>query len=214
MPRNQITNRIIEEGAIAVVRLQDPGKALKVAEAICAGGISIVEITMTVPNALEVIADIDNNLGSDILLGVGSVTDDEMARKAINAGAQFVVSPIYKKSIVQMAHRHNVPALPGAFTPNEIYTAHEEGADIVKVFPADVVGMAFFKAIKAPLPYLKIMPTGGVSLTNAGDWLRAGACAVGVGGALIDKKAIDNNDFDKLTQNARTLSQSIAEARE
>ena len=152
-------------------------------------------------------------MGEEIDLGVGSVVDPETARRAIDAGARYVVSPIYKPSVVKMAHEMDCPAMPGCFSPTEIFNAHQAGADIIKVFPADMLGMKYFKAIKAPMPQLNVMPTGGVTLTNAGDWLKHGACAVGVGSALVDKKAIAENRFDQLTENARILCDTIAQAR-
>lgn len=194
---------------MAVIRLSDPNKLIKVAKAIYEGGVSGIEITMTVPNAIEVIADANKEIGAYMSVGVGSVLDANTAQRAIDAGANYVVSPIFKKDIVEMAHRNGVPAMPGAFTPTEIQTAFEAGADVVKVFPADVVGMAFFKGVLAPMPHLKLMPTGGVTLTNAGDWLRAGACAVGVGTALLDKKAIESENYTVLTDNAKILMESI-----
>ncbi|MEZ4766757.1 MAG: bifunctional 4-hydroxy-2-oxoglutarate aldolase/2-dehydro-3-deoxy-phosphogluconate aldolase [Calditrichia bacterium] len=213
MSRFEIVQKIIDDGAVAVIRMSDSHKLLRVAEALLEGGISALEITMTTPNALKVIEEASRQLPGEVLIGVGSVLDSETARLAINAGAKYVVSPIFKTEIVQTAHRYNLPVMPGCFTPTEILTAHEAGADIVKVFPADVVGMPFFKAIKAPMPHLNLMPTGGVSLTNAGDWLKAGACAVGVGGALLDKQAIADGNFAKLTENARILRQSIQSVR-
>ena len=213
MSRFEIVQKIIDDGAVAVIRMSDSQKLLRVAEALLEGGISALEITMTTPNALKVIEEASRQLPGEVLIGVGSVLDSETARLAINAGAKYVVSPIFKTEIVQTAHRYNLPVMPGCFTPTEILTAHEAGADIVKVFPADVVGMPFFKAIKAPMPHLSLMPTGGVSLTNAGDWLKAGACAVGVGGALLDKQAIADGNFAKLTENARILRQSIQSVR-
>ncbi|MCB9069025.1 MAG: bifunctional 4-hydroxy-2-oxoglutarate aldolase/2-dehydro-3-deoxy-phosphogluconate aldolase [Calditrichae bacterium] len=213
MSRFEIVQKIIDDGAVAVIRMSDSQKLLRVAEALLEGGISALEITMTTPNALKVIEEASRELPGEVLIGVGSVLDSETARLAINAGAKYVVSPIFKTEIVQTAHRYNLPVMPGCFTPTEILTAHEAGADIVKVFPADVVGMPFFKAIKAPMPHLSLMPTGGVSLTNAGDWLKAGACAVGVGGALLDKQAIADGNFAKLTENARILRQSIQSVR-
>ena len=213
MSRFEIVQKIIDDGAVAVIRMSDSQKLLRVAEALLEGGISALEITMTTPNALKVIEEASLELPGEVLIGVGSVLDSETARLAINAGAKYVVSPIFKTEIVQTAHRYNLPVMPGCFTPTEILTAHEAGADIVKVFPADVVGMPFFKAIKAPMPHLNLMPTGGVSLTNAGDWLKAGACAVGVGGALLDKQAIADGNFAKLTENARILRQSIQSVR-
>lgn len=213
MSRQEITKSLIESGAIAVIRLADSSKLIKVAEAINDGGISAIEITMTVPGALKIIEAVSKNLGDKINIGVGSVLNAETAQKAIDAGAKYVVSPIFKKEVVDTAHKNNVPAMPGAFTPTEIQTAWEAGADVVKVFPADVVGMAFFKGVLAPMPHLKLMPTGGVSLTNAGDWLKAGACAVGVGSALLDKIAIANEDYKVLTENAKTLMNSINQFR-
>ena len=211
MTRNEIINRIISDGAVAVIRMSDSQKLMKVAEALLAGGVSSLEITMTTPNALRVIEEASVKLPPEVLIGVGSVLDAETARMAINAGAKYIVSPVYKAEVVHMAHRYNLPVMPGCFTPTEILNAHEQGADIVKVFPADVVGMPFFKAIKAPMPHLNLMPTGGVSLTNAGEWIRAGACAVGVGSALLDKKAIAEGNYAKLTENARVLRASLEE---
>ena len=210
MERDEILKSIIESGAVAVIRLSDASKLIKIAEAIYKGGISAIEITMTVPNALNLIEKLNQELGSFIQLGVGSVLDAETAKQAIEAGAKYVVSPIFKKEIIETVHKYNLPAIPGAFTPTEIQTAYEAGADIIKIFPADVVGMAFFKGVLAPMPHLKLMPTGGVTLTNAGEWLKAGACAVGVGSALLDKKAIDSGDYETLTRNAQILKESIA----
>ena len=214
MTREQIVKTIIAAGAVAVVRLSDSKKLIKVAEAIHKGGVSGIEITMTVPDAIRVIENASREIGSYMNVGVGTVLDPETAQKAIDAGAKYVVSPIFKKSIIDIAHENGVPAMPGAFTPTEIQTAYECGADIVKVFPADVVGMAFFKGVLTPLPHLKLMPTGGVTLTNAGDWLKAGACAVGVGTALLDKNAIASENYQVLTENAMILIDSISKARE
>jgi 2-dehydro-3-deoxyphosphogluconate aldolase/(4S)-4-hydroxy-2-oxoglutarate aldolase len=213
MKKEEILRKIINLGAIAVIRVNESGKLIRISEAIHKGGISIIEITMTTPNALSVIENLSKTMGDQIIVGVGTVLDPQTAIDAINAGAQFVVSPFLKRDIVETVKKLNVPVMPGAFTPTEIQIAYEQGADIVKVFPADVVGMAFFKALKAPMPYLKLMPTGGVTLTNAGEWLKAGACAVGVGTALLDKKAIDENNYKKLTENAEILVKSIAEGR-
>jgi len=212
MTRSEIVQKIIDDGAVAVIRMSDAQKLLKVAGALLKGGVSSLEITMTTPNALKVIEEASRVFPGEVLIGVGSVLDSETARLAINAGAKYVVSPIFNPQIIHTAHRYGLPAMPGCFTPTEILTAHEQGADIVKVFPADIVGMPFFKAIKAPMPHLNLMPTGGVSLTNAGDWINAGACAVGVGSALLDKRAIAEGDFAKLTENAKVLCASIQAA--
>lgn len=214
MSREETVKSLIDVGAVAVIRLSDHNKLIKVAQAIYQGGISGIEITMTVPNAITVIADASKEIGSYMNVGVGSVLNAETAQKAIDAGAKYVVSPIFKKEIIDIAHENGAPAMPGAFTPTEIQAAYEAGADIVKVFPADVVGMAFFKGVLAPMPHLKLMPTGGVTLTNAGDWLKAGACAVGVGSALLDRKAIAAENYGVLTENAKTLMESLARAKQ
>lgn len=211
--RHKIVQNLIEAGAIAVVRMADAEKLMRVAEAIREGGVTAIEITMTTPNALRVIETLASQMGDVVQVGVGSVLDAETARQAIDAGATYVVSPVFKESIIQAAHRYNIPAMPGAFTPTEVQTATEAGADIIKIFPANIVGMAFIKAIKAPMPHLQVMPTGGVTLTNAGDWIRAGACAVGVGSALLDKQAIAEGNYGKLTENARLLLESLNSAR-
>ncbi|MFQ6617192.1 MAG: bifunctional 4-hydroxy-2-oxoglutarate aldolase/2-dehydro-3-deoxy-phosphogluconate aldolase [Fidelibacterota bacterium] len=213
MSRSEILQTLISQGAVAVIRLKDSNKLKKVAEAIYEGGVSAIEITMTTPDALKLIEEMSHSVGDFMQIGVGSVLDVETARMAINAGARFIVCPVLKVEIIQMAHHYDLPVIPGAFSPTEILIAHESGADIVKVFPAGVLGMEFFKAIKLPMPHLKLMPTGGVTLTNAGDWIKSGACAVGVGSALLDKKAIAEGKYALLTENAKILCQSIAAAR-
>ena len=196
-----------------MLRMNDAARLLPVAEAVFEGGVLALEVTMTVPGALAMIEALAGRFGSDALVGVGSVLNAATARQAIEAGARFVVSPILKEEVIAATHHHDLPVLAGAFSPTEAQHAHELGADIVKVFPADVVGMAFFKAVLAPMPHLKLMPTGGVTLENAGDWIRAGACAVGVGSALLDKKAIARGNYEVLTENARMLRRSIAAGR-
>jgi len=209
MSKKLILDEIFKRKAVAVLRVKEEDKLKKVIEAIDAGGVSVAEITMTVPNAIKLIEKMSNELDEHIIIGVGSVLSKEVAEDAIKAGAKYVVSPILKKEIIEMAQKYDVPVMPGCFTPTEIYSAFEMGADIVKVFPADIVGMPFFKAILAPMPHLKLMPTGGVSLTNAGDWLKAGACAVGIGSALLDNIAIKEENYLKLTENAKIIMSSI-----
>lgn len=212
MDRTIILEEILKRKAVAVIRVKEQDKLKKVIEAIHAGGVSVAEITMTVPNAIQLIEKMNEELDDDIIIGVGSVLNAAVAENAIRAGAKYVVSPILKKEIIETAHKYNLPAMPGCFTPTEIQYAFELGADIIKVFPADVVGMEFFKAILAPMPHLKLMPTGGVTLTNAGNWLKSGACAVGIGSALLDKEAIKSENYSKLTDNARLIMKSINEA--
>lgn len=206
--RQAILDRILKTGVVAVIRMADSARLLKVIDAIRQGGVNAIEVTMTTPNALQVIEEVAR-VGSGVEIGVGSVLDAETARRAVDAGARYVVSPVFKPEIVHAAHQMGVPAMPGAFSPTEIQMAWEAGADVVKVFPADVVGMKYFSSVRAPMPHLRLMPTGGVSLENAGDWIRAGACAVGVGSALLDKKAIADEDYVRLTENARKLCLSV-----
>lgn len=212
MSRQTIIDELLKRKAVAVLRIKEPEKLKKVIEALAKGGITVAEITMTVPNAIQLIEKMNNELDKNIIVGVGSVLTQQVAEDAIKAGAKYVVSPIFKKEILETAHKYDIPAMPGCFTPTEIQTAYEAGADIIKVFPADVLGMAFFKGILAPMPHLKLMPTGGVTLTNAGEWLKAGACAVGIGSALLDKEAIQNEKYEKLTENAKIVMKSIYDA--
>jgi 2-dehydro-3-deoxyphosphogluconate aldolase/(4S)-4-hydroxy-2-oxoglutarate aldolase len=212
MSRKKILEEILKRKVVAVLRVKEAEQLARVIEAIYVGGISVAEITMTVPNAIQLIEKMSEKLDSNIIIGVGSVLNGKTAENAIKAGAKYVVSPIFKKEILETAHKFDIPVMPGCFTPTEIQTAFENGADIVKVFPADVVGMEFIKAILAPMPHLKLMPTGGVSLTNAGEWLKVGACAVGIGSALLDKIAINESNFSRLSENAKTIMKSISDA--
>lgn len=212
--RTTILNTILEKKAVAVIRLGSSIHALSVVSALQKGGITIVEITLTTPNALEIIYQLDrySSASSGLLVGAGSVLDSASAEQCLEAGAKFIVSPVMKSEIIRTVHAAGAPAMMGAFTPSEILAAQEAGADIVKVFPADFLSPAYFKAVKAPMPNLRLMPTGGVTLTNAGEWLQAGASAVGIGGALLDAKAIAEERFDVLTANAQTFVRSIETA--
>lgn len=205
--REKILEQIFADKAIAVIRLNDATKVLQVVDAISRGSVSIVEITLTTPNALNIISELSQQ--PNLLVGAGTVMNEQDAVATIKHGAKFIVTPILNLSLIAVAHQHSVPAMIGAMTPTEIYTAHKAGADVVKVFPAEVVGTQFFKSVRAPLPQIKMMPTGGVTLTNAGEWLSAGAVAVGIGSALLDSKAIAANDFSRLAENAKTFRASI-----
>jgi 2-dehydro-3-deoxyphosphogluconate aldolase/(4S)-4-hydroxy-2-oxoglutarate aldolase len=207
-------NLIEECGVVAIVRADSSEELIDVTGAIKAGGINIIEITMTTPNALQVIADVSQKYRAEVLVGVGSVLDAETARAAILAGAEFVVSPVLKLDVIEVCKRYSKVVMPGAFTPTEILTAWEHGADYVKVFPASAVGPKYFRDIKAPLPQIALIPTGGVSVENAGEFIKAGAAALGVGGALVDKKAIAQRKFDLLTETARKLVEEVRKARE
>lgn len=207
--KEKVLSAIEKYKAVAVIRLPDPDMVDPVLDALYEGGIRIAEITMTVPDAISLIKKVVKNSPNDFMVGVGSVTDAEMTEQAVEAGVKYVVSPIMKKEIIDKANELKVPVMPGAFTPTEIQQAWEWGADIIKVFPADIVGMDFIKAVKAPLPHLKLMPTGGVTLTNGGEWIKAGACAVGIGSALLNKEAIKRGDFDRIRNNAEILMSNL-----
>jgi len=211
--RRRIVDDLVARGAVAVVRLPDAARALAVVDALAAGGVTAIELTLTTPGALELIAALRKAGGEALLVGAGSVLDADTARRAVEAGATYVVSPVFRAEVVAESHRQGVPAMPGAYTPTEILTAHEAGADVVKVFPSEALGPAFFKGVLAPMPFLRLMPTGGVTPENAGEWIRAGAVAVGVGSALMDPKLIAAGDFDALTERARRLTRGVAEAR-
>ncbi len=211
MSRLEILNRVLGEGVVSIIRMDEAEKVPKVIQALQRGGLSAIEITLGTPNALKLI---EQHAGVEgLLIGVGSVIDAESCRMAILSGAKFIVTPVSKKAVIEMAHRYDVPIFSGAFSPGEILTAYEWGADVVKVFPADTLGMGYFKGVKAPMPQLQLMPTGGVTLENAGDWLKAGACAVGIGSALTNKKAIADENYTLLTENALKLRENIKAGR-
>lgn len=212
MNKQQILDEILKRKSIAVLRIKEADKLKNVIEAIADGGVTVSEITMSVPNAIQLIEKMSAELDKNIVLGVGTVLNAQVCEDAIKAGAKYVVSPVFKKEIIDMAHKYDIPVMPGCFSPTEILTAYESGADVIKVFPADSLGMPFFKAVLAPLPHIPMMPSGGVTLTNAGEWLKAGACAVGIGSALLDKEAIQTGNFSKLTENAKIITKSINDA--
>lgn len=204
---------ILDSGVVAVIRMSDTAKLMKVIEAVRKGGVKCLEITFTVPGAVDVIKEVSKSVGKDFLVGAGTVLDTETARMAILAGAEFIVGPALNLEVIKLCHRYDKVVIPGAFTPTEILAAWDAGADIVKVFPATAVGPGYFKDIKGPLPQIQLMPTGGVSIENAGEFIKAGACAVAVGTALLDKKAIEENNFDVLTEKAARLVANVQAAR-
>lgn len=213
MERQQLLKEIEDSGIIAVIRLSDVSKLQHIIDAISKGGVRALEITMTTPNAIQTIETLSREIHSDFLLGVGTVLDAETARLAINAGAQFVVSPVLNEKVIQTAHRYDKLVFPGAFSPTEILTAWEYGADAVKVFPATVLGPKFFKDIQGPLPQIKLTPTGGVSLKNAAEFVQAGAICLGVGTSLLDRKMIENSDWSRLSKNAAAFIQEVKKGR-
>jgi len=194
---------VLDAGIVAVVRAPDSQQLVEVARALADGGVNVIEITMSVPNALDVLRQVRQALGERILLGAGTVLDAETARAVLLAGAEYIVTPTLNLEVIRLCQRYDKLVLPGAFTPTEILTAWEAGADIVKVFPADVVGPAFFKAIRGPLPQIRLMPTGGVDLTTAADFLKAGACCLGIGSQLVEPKAVAERNFDRIRDLAR-----------
>jgi len=211
--RSEIVSEVEEGGVVGIIRMQDPAALGQVVEALARGGLKALEVTMTVPRAIELIAQLAPSLPDDFLLGAGTVVDADTAHRAAEAGAQFLVSPVLRPEVIKAAHEDGIPVMPGCFTPTEILTAWDLGADIVKVFPATSVGPGYLKDIRGPLPHVKLMPTGGVSIDNVGEWLKAGAVAVGVGSALVDTKAIAANQFNVLEANARRIIANIAAAR-
>jgi len=200
MSKEDHLRRVLDCGIVAIVRSPDSSQLVEVVRALADGGISTVEITMTVPNALEVLRQVRQALGDRLLLGAGTVLDPETARAVLLAGAEFIVSPTLNLEVIRMCQRYDKLVMPGTFTPTEILAAWEAGADIVKVFPADVVGPAYFKALRGPLPQIRVMPTGGVDLTTAAAFLKAGACCLGVGSQLVDPKLVAERKFDRIRE--------------
>jgi len=210
--REEILNRILETKAIAVIRMADSAKLIQVVEAILEGGVECVEITMTVPGAIQVIEDVCREIGDRALIGSGTVMDSDTARQTMETGAQFVVGPIFNPEVVEITHQHDCVVIPGAFSPAEIVTAWNAGADVVKIFPATVLGPKYIKDVRGPLPQIRLCPTGGVTVDNAGDWIKAGAACVGIGSDLLDKQAIQDDRFEVLTERARLMVASIQSA--
>jgi 2-dehydro-3-deoxyphosphogluconate aldolase/(4S)-4-hydroxy-2-oxoglutarate aldolase len=203
MRKEDQLRQVLDCGIVAVVRSPDSGQLVEVARALADGGVTVVEITMSVPGALDVVRQVRQTLADRVLLGAGTILDAETARAALLAGAEYLVAPTVNLAVIRLCRRYDKLVMPGAFTPTEILTAWEAGADIVKVFPAEVVGPAFFKALRGPLPQVRLMPTGGVDLTTAADFLRAGACCLGVGGQLVEPKAVAQRNFDRIRDLAR-----------
>src|SRR3954464_1557792 len=209
MSRPQQLQRVLDAGIVAVVRAPDPAGLVEVIRALAAGGVAVAEVTLTVPDALDVVREAKKALGDSVLLGAGTVLDVETCRAALLAGAEFIVAPTLNLDVIRLCRRYDKLVMPGAFTPTEVVAAWEAGADVVKVFPADVVGPAFFRALKGPLPQVKLMPTGGVDLTTAVEFLKAGAVCLGVGGQLVDAKAVAAGDLGKITALAKQYTEIV-----
>lgn len=214
MSKDDDLKRVLDRGIIAVVRLPSGEQLVDVAEALLAGGVDVLEITFTVPRAIHVLETVADRLGDKVLLGAGTVLDTETARAALLAGAEYLVSPTLNLDVIQMARRYGKLVMPGAFTPTEILAAWEAGADIVKVFPSDITGPKYLKAVSGPLPQVRLMPTGGVNLNTAADFLKAGACALGIGGSLVEPQAVAAGDFDRITSLAQQYVAIVDETRQ
>ena len=213
MSKVEKLNIILESGVIAIMRTKSSDQLIAAADAIKAGGVSVIEVTMTTPGALTIIAEARRRYGPEMLFGAGTVLDAETARSAILAGADFVVAPTLNLEMVELCHRYGVPVVPGCYTPTELLTAWQAGADLLKLFPASVGGPELIKAILAPLPQLAIVPVGGVDLTTAADFIRSGAAALGVGNSLINQKLLDSGDLGELTRRAAAFIEEVRKGR-
>lgn len=213
MDRQETLGRILETGVVAVVRLQSSERLGAIASAIEAGGVVAIEFTMTTPGALAALAEASRALGDRVVLGAGTVLDGATARTAVRAGAQFIVAPTASRETVEACRRAGVVVIPGAFTPTEILTAWGWGADLVKVFPAGTLGPGYFRDVLAPLPQIRLMPSGGVDLSTAGAFVAAGAAAISVGSSLVDPKVVATGDLGVLTERARAFRAIVADAR-
>jgi 2-dehydro-3-deoxyphosphogluconate aldolase/(4S)-4-hydroxy-2-oxoglutarate aldolase len=205
--------RVAQCGIVAVIRAKSGDQLVDVARALLAGGVDVMEVTFTVPGAVRVLERVADELGDQILLGAGTVLDPETARAAMLAGAEFIVSPGTNEQVIRICRRYGKLSMPGAFTPTEVVTAFEAGADIVKIFPCDVGGPGYLKALHGPLPHIPLLPTGGVGLENAADYLQAGAFALGVGGSLVESKTVDKGDFARIQELAERFRLIVVQTR-
>ncbi len=214
MDKAEVIERIVAGGVLPVIRAETADEARIAVDAVRAGGITVIEVTMTVPGVVTLIGDLSSEFGDDVLIGAGTVLDPETARECIRSGAKFIISPALNFDTVEYCNDAQIVIMPGALTPTEVVNAWEAGADFVKVFPAGALGgPGYVKSLKAPLPHIKLIPTGGVSLANAGDFIRAGASAIGVGADLVDLEAIRAGRSGLITENAREYLQIVRNAR-
>ena len=214
MNKTEVLQRIRATGLIPVVRAESADLAMRAVEAIKAGGVDVLEVTMTVPGAIDVIAKLAATFGAEVVIGAGTVLDFDTANKCVQAGAQFIVSPALNEETISFCRRNDVAVFPGALTPTEVVRAWNAGADAVKVFPAGAVGGAsYLRALKAPLPQIELVPTGGVSLKTAADFIKAGAMALGVGADLVDTKALREDRDEVIAERARQFLEIVREAR-
>jgi len=210
---NEVLQQIESTGVVAIIRASSSEELIDVVNALREGGVTCIEVTMTTPNALEVIRQARQAVGDAAAIGVGSALDAETARAAILAGAQFVLSPIYDLGLIEMCKRYAIPVCPGCMTPTEVVRAFQAGAEIVKVFPTSTLGPQFLKDLRGPLPQIKLLPTGGVNLDTVADFIKAGAVAVGVGSALVTKKALKERDFASIKATAAEFLKRVQQAR-
>ena len=214
MKKTEKLNLIRETGIVAIMRAKSSDQLIAAADAIKAGGVRVIEVTMTTPGALSVIEAAREKYGEQVLFGAGSVLDPETARAAILAGADFIVAPTLNLDMVALCNRYSIPVMPGCYTPTEALTAWEAGADMIKLFPASFGGASLVKAILAPLPHLEIVPVGGVNLDTAADFIRKGAAALGVGSSLVNQKLLAAGDLDELTQRAKAFIAEVQKGRQ
>ncbi|MBM80509.1 MAG: 2-dehydro-3-deoxyphosphogluconate aldolase [Planctomycetaceae bacterium] len=198
MDRQEQLQRVLDCGIVSIIRASSGEQLVNVAKALYEGGIDVIEVTFTVPGVLDIISAVRDELGDKILLGAGTVLDTESARAAILAGAEFIVTPTVNEDVIKVCNRYSKAIMPGAFTPTEVLKAWEAGADIVKIFPADAVGPSYLKAIHGPMPQVRLLPTGGVNLDTLPAFVNAGACAVGLGSSLVEKKAVEEGNMDRI----------------
>ncbi len=213
MSKSDDLSRVLRSGIVAVIRASSGELLTDVAEALLAGGVEVMEVTFTVPGAVRVLERVADRLGSRVLLGAGTVLDAETARIALLSGAEFIVSPSTNVDVIRLCRRYDKLVMPGALTPTEVVTAWEAGADIVKIFPSDITGPPYLRALHGPLPQVRLMPTGGVNLESAAAFLRAGACALGVGGSLVESKAVEAGDMARIESLAKQFVRIVQETR-
>jgi 2-dehydro-3-deoxyphosphogluconate aldolase/(4S)-4-hydroxy-2-oxoglutarate aldolase len=214
MPSFAPLERVLDRCIVAVIRAESPDSLVDVAEALVAGGVEVMEVTFTVPRATQVLERVTEKLGSRVLMGAGTVLDSETARAAILSGAEFIVSPAVNLEVIELCRRYSKLVMPGALTPTEVLTAWQAGADIVKIFPSELTGPKYIKALRAPLPQVRMMPTGGVNLDTAEDFLKAGSCALGIGSSLVEPKAVVSGDLKRIESLARQYVEIVRRFRD
>ena len=205
-----MVQQMIGAGAMAIIRLQHTDRIMQLVEALLRGGVTLIEVSLNTPHACQLIRQMNLSFREEAMIGAGTVTSREEGLLALEAGARYLVSPVTDPEIIRTAHEGGIPVCMGAYTPTEIFLAHKNQADIIKVFPAATLGPAYIKAVKEPFPMIRLMPTGGISPQNAGEWIRSGADLLGIGGSLVDKALLEAGDFRSITGRAILLKQNIS----